>query len=305
MASIENLSSSVNIHRKIALVIGISKYEINNSLANAVNDANDMSKMLKSMGFIIHGGEAKLNLTCDEFESTVNSFIRSLRKDDMVLFYFAGHGTQWEDQNYLIPSDDFKEEYDGKKGLTGSELRNYAINAQHFLNKIDDQNPYLIMFFLDCCRTYHLRNADLQKSTRGNSTNHTRGLSSMSTKNAGSLIAFACGPGTTAEDGNNRENNGLFTKYLLKHLPTPNEDIDILLRRVRKDVMTNTNKDQIPHVISILTDDHICLFNGKKDSSVSSKQHSSISTNNKTSTKSKRETKFQQNGTILAGGNGV
>ncbi|CAF4356485.1 unnamed protein product, partial [Rotaria sordida] len=41
---------------------------------------------------------------------------------------------------------------------------------------------------------------------------------------AGSLIAFACAPGAIANDLEGQR-NGLFTKYLLRHIGTANEDI--------------------------------------------------------------------------------
>ncbi|CAF1552706.1 unnamed protein product, partial [Adineta ricciae] len=100
---------------------------------------------------------------------------------------------------------------------------------------------------------------------------------------AETLIAFACAPGTTADDGNNEEENGLYTKHLLRRLQTPNKDIEILLRRVGKDVTTESNGQQIPHVTSALTHDRICLFQGKRE------------------TDSK---KWKQNAQTVAGGNG-
>ncbi|CAF1503336.1 unnamed protein product [Rotaria sordida] len=42
---------------------------------------------------------------------------------------------------------------------------------------------------------------------------------------AGSLIAFACAPGAIANDLDEGQRNGLFTKYLLQHIGTANEDI--------------------------------------------------------------------------------
>ncbi|UJR07420.1 hypothetical protein I4U23_011706 [Adineta vaga] len=291
----------INLHRKIALVIGISEYKINKSLPNAINDANGMSKMLKSMGFLIHDGEAKLNLTRKDFKLILTAFIESIEDKDIVLFYYAGHGTQWEDQNYLIPSDDFKVENNENIQLTGPDLKKYAINAQTLLNNIDDRDPFLTIFLLDCCRTYHLGHIESEKNKRGDVTNRSKGLSLMPPK-IGSLIAFACAPGRDADDGNNGEKNGLFTKYLLQHLSTPNEDIEILLRRVRNNVMEESEDEQIPHVTSVLRYDHICLFNGKKD------QHGFlyVSDLEKNEVRKWKLEKINKNkeGILVAGGNG-
>jgi hypothetical protein len=76
---------------------------------------------------------------------------------------------------------------------------------------------------------------------------------------AGSLIAFACAPGSTAVDGKKGETNGLFTKYLLKHIATPNEDIRMVLSAVTDGVMEESKLDQVPHITSILRHKNICL----------------------------------------------
>jgi hypothetical protein len=162
----------------------------------------------------------------------------------------------------LIPADNVKEEIkDGVKvkiALSGPELKKHAINAQDLLNAITDRNPFITIFLLDCCRTYHLRNTDLKTRSELEEDNHQQGLRSMSAK-AGSLIAFACAPGATAVDGKKGETNGLFTKYLLKHIATPNEDIRMVLSDVTDGVMEESKSDQVPHVTSIIRHKHICL----------------------------------------------
>ncbi|CAF1297699.1 unnamed protein product [Adineta steineri] len=75
---------------------------------------------------------------------------------------------------------------------------------------------------------------------------------------AGSLIAFACGSRCPAMDGQQR--NGLFTKHLLQHIKTPNEDIQLLLRAVRKAVVEESKYGQIPFVSDGLLEKNICLY---------------------------------------------
>ncbi|CAF1071090.1 unnamed protein product [Adineta steineri] len=237
--------------RKLALVIGISNYDNGRNLLNAINDAKAISSALKSIGFILHEGGPKLNPTCKEIRHVLVDFVHSIQMEDMVLFYYAGHGTQWEDKNYLIPSDNFKEEIKDniieKVKLSGSDLKNYAINAQDLFNNINDRDPFVTMFFLDCCRTYDLRDQQLQQNGRGEQINHPQGLKPMPVK-VGSLIVFACAPGTVADDGEAGETNGLFTKHLLKYIKTPNDDIRMILSDVTDGVIQESKSQQIPHV---------------------------------------------------------
>src|ERR1700679_1196556 len=85
--------------RKVALTIGNNNYE-KSPLGNCVNDANDLSHKLKEIGFIV---SPKINMNYEQMNRKINKFVESIRQGDFVLFFFAGHGTQWEDQNYLIP----------------------------------------------------------------------------------------------------------------------------------------------------------------------------------------------------------
>lgn len=132
------------------------------------------------------------------------------------------------------------------------ELKRRAIPTQETLWEILHKNPYTTIFLLDCSRSRPSGRAD------------TRGLFAASHKSlarepdAGSLIAFACQPGLIAMNTRD-DRNGLFTKHLLRHIETPNEDIHRLLRKVVKGVIEESGSKQIPHISASLTDD-VCLF---------------------------------------------
>jgi len=80
--------------RKVALVIGIRECADGNDLLNAISNAQDMANALKQIDFRID--EPKLNLTCRNIKHALIDFEDSFTSGDLVLFYFAGHGTQWE-----------------------------------------------------------------------------------------------------------------------------------------------------------------------------------------------------------------
>ncbi|CAF4207359.1 unnamed protein product, partial [Rotaria sordida] len=231
--------------RKLALVIGIGKYEHCEELQNPENDANDMSSILESIGFIV---TKKLHLKRAEMQHVLIDFENSIEQGDMVLFYFAGHGVQWEDQNYLILTD--------TPNLDGAALNEKAINAQNILDTLSDHNPYVTIFLLDCCRKYYLRNPQVNARDPGASDPKSIGLKAM--QKAGSLIAFACAPGTIAIEGKGQR-NGLFTKHLLNHIRTENEDIQMILRDVAREVKQESKSKQIPFVSGSLLERDIYL----------------------------------------------
>ena len=85
--------STTTIRDKLALVIGNNTYEARNDLENPENDALDMAAALRKIHFDV---EEHLNVNYNDMESLLKSFVESIDLNDMVLFYFAGHGQQWE-----------------------------------------------------------------------------------------------------------------------------------------------------------------------------------------------------------------
>jgi len=96
MATNRTVDSRNGPRRKLALIIGIGDYKKGSQLPNAVNDAKGMSPALKRIGFVIHDDGPKLNLKYNEMRAGLLAFECSIKAGDMVLFYFAGHGRQWE-----------------------------------------------------------------------------------------------------------------------------------------------------------------------------------------------------------------
>jgi uncharacterized caspase-like protein len=145
----------------------------------------------------------------------------------------------------LLPAND--------EGINSSNLRNRAINAQDELIELDARKPFVTICLLDCCRTYDLYNPDSNTMA-----SNSAGLAKMHA--ARSLIAFACAPGTIAID-EKEERNGLFTKHLLKHITTPNQDVRMLLADVTKGVTDESKSTQIPFLsLSLLEKDvYLCV----------------------------------------------
>ena len=85
--------SSTKIRDKLALVIGNNEYEARNHLKNPINDATDMGDALERVGFDVEKCE---NATYKEMDYWLKTFVQQIQPNDMALFYFAGHGHQWE-----------------------------------------------------------------------------------------------------------------------------------------------------------------------------------------------------------------
>ena len=87
--------------RRLALVIGNDAYP-DKRLQNAANDARAMQSALEAAGF---SAKLVLNATLQQMEEALDEFTARIRAGDAAAFYYAGHGIQIQDQNYLIPVD--------------------------------------------------------------------------------------------------------------------------------------------------------------------------------------------------------
>lgn len=94
MATALNVENRIKPKRKIALAIGIGNYTDGRNLPNAINDAEDITDALKRMGFSID--KPQLDLNYRTMKGVLTDFECSIETGDLVLFYFAGHGIQWE-----------------------------------------------------------------------------------------------------------------------------------------------------------------------------------------------------------------
>lgn len=124
------------------------------------------------------------------------------------------------------------------------------------------EKPSVTIFLLDCGKKYYFRNSDLQKLDARDTPSATLALGSfgeMHNSPVSSLTAFACAPGALTNDFNREEENGLFTKHLLKYIGTPKEDIRMILSDVANDVQAESGGKQIPYYCSTLTKRDIYL----------------------------------------------
>ncbi|CAF2783736.1 unnamed protein product [Rotaria sp. Silwood2] len=229
------MASSTGSSHKKALVIGINKYiDPTPVLQTCIADAKCLSKTLIDIDFDVL---QEHNCTYIEFQQKIDEFVGKIQKQDITLFYFAGHGLQSDEKNYLISSDyNYDHSIDEKTYLA----RN-SVNAQYILHKITMKQPRTIIFILDCCRTKKIK------------SNFMPGLSPMDTPPE-TLLVFSCGVGRAALDETRNRQNSIFTESLLRHIATPDEDIESLFMKVTRDVRDATDDYQIPYRQICLTE---------------------------------------------------
>lgn len=214
---------------RTALVIGNAAYA-SGTLANAGNDASDIAAKLRGYGFEVELlGDAKQR----DMEQAISRFTRTLNGQDKVgLFYFAGHGVEFQGRNYLIP--------------IGAEIRNEvdlkyeAVDAGRVLDGMAQAGNGLNMVILDACRNNPFGSAFRSAS---------RGLTRM-TAAKGTLILYATQPGAVAQDGSER--NGVFTKHLLSSMDQSGLPVEQMFKQTALAVDRETHGAQTPWIEGVV-----------------------------------------------------
>jgi len=201
-----------------ALIIGNNDYALERDrLKNAVNDADDFATRLQTLGFTV----SKLtNVTGEQFDRAVTKFGTDLKKYQVGLFYFSGHGLQIDGVNYLAPTDtSFADDISAK---------HTAYQLDRVIDYMNRANPAIRILILDACR-----DNPLPSQYRGN---QPIGLAPIFAPK-GTLIAFSTSPGEKAMDyGAGR--NSIYTGSLLNHINDVNIPIEEFFKRVRTSVYT-------------------------------------------------------------------
>ncbi|WP_321419112.1 caspase family protein [uncultured Desulfobacter sp.] len=223
----ERLSNNIS-KRRIALVIGNSNYIDGGTLPNPVNDARAMFQSLQRLNFQVIKYE---NVRQTDMKKAIDNFGNRLKKFDVGLFFYAGHGLQVQGSNFLVPIDAvIKSEND---------VEYNCVNAERIFGKMEDANCKTNIIILDACR-----DNPFERSWSRGIVRKGKGLAFMNAP-SGSIIAYATSPGRTASDGISGQ-NGVYTAALLKYMQTPNITIENMFKMVRADVEKATRGQQIP-----------------------------------------------------------
>ena len=204
---------------RLAILVGNGSYPNVYDTPNAPNDARDIGGKLSEMGFAV---VVATDVSKEGFLELLDGMKERLDAAESVVFYYAGHGFQFEGENYLVPTS---ARLENEADITGQ-----TVKLADVISRLQDrQRPTLI--FLDACRDNPLgsgREAGLAQLDGGDST----------------FIAFATQPGAVTADGDAR--NSPFAQALLAHLDRPGLSVSDLMIKVRTTVEALTLGRQTP-----------------------------------------------------------
>lgn len=249
--------------KRVALIIGNSKYNGPLELANPSKDAAAFAKVLEKIWpkfVIIRAFDIKAN----DYKEVLDRFEKELQGAEVGLFYFAGHSMQISGENYILPVDvradpavlqELHEE--NVEETLGAVRLSDVLQRMERLTKVK-------LVFLDACRDNPLvpHQVAISPSEQDGATRSAmpafsrstfapaQGLAPVSATASGSLIAFATSPGMTAMDG--AGDNSPFTLALTHHIAEQGADIQEIMLKVNAEVQESTLRtfgvSQIPWV---------------------------------------------------------
>ncbi len=218
--------------QRIALVIGNDQYQSVPRLSNAVADARAMAVNLEKLGYQVL---LAVNSDRELMLKAVFTFTERLHKDDEAVFFYAGHGVQLQNENYLLPTD--------IRANNEKLLRSYAIPLQDVLDHMSRREVRFSLSIIDACRDnpFSINGRNLGQGGLGQPLPAT-----------GQMVIYSAGTGQQALDklgAQDQNPNGLFTRVFLQEMMRPNLTIGDVLHNVRDKVYQQSRsvgREQVP-----------------------------------------------------------
>jgi tetratricopeptide (TPR) repeat protein len=244
--------AAVKQGRRIAPVIGNSRYKNVPALTNPQKDAAAIATSLRNVGF--ETVTLAIDATREKLIDSLRAFADDSEKADWAIVYYAGHSIEVNGQNYLIPTD--------AKLATDRDVQFEAIPLDQVMASLEGAKK-LKLVLLDACRdnpfapqmrrtTAPAATAVATSSTAGGNVGSRsigRGLGEVKVQGA-SLVVFAAKHGETALDGEG--GNSPFAVAMVQRIATPGVEINKIFRLVRDDVMEATAGRQEPYTYGSL-----------------------------------------------------
>lgn len=232
--------------KRVALVIGNGAYQNVAKLSNPHKDATAIANLFKKAGF--DWVQMRQDVGNLDFKRALREFMDAATDADIAVVYYAGHGIQVRDMNYMIPVD--------AKLATEIDAEDEAVSLDRIVTALEPAKR-LRLVILDACRDNPFqRNMKRRVTMRAAPSG---GLAKMEPMLGDTLIAYAAKAGSTAEDGDGAANSP-FAAALLKHLAEPGLDIRLAFGRVRDEVLKLTANKQEPFVYGSLGGSNIALI---------------------------------------------
>ena len=223
--------------KRVALVIGNSAYQNAPALMNPRNDAQDIGKSLRELGFTTI---VATDLNRAGMDDALDRFSRTVGGAEIALVYYSGHGMQFAGKNYLLPVD--------ARLANADDVNRFRLVPVDDVVDVLQGAPGARIIILDACRNNPVEDDLKRRLASMPGVNRdaflTRGLSRVAAN--GLIVAYATQANDVASDGVAR--NSPFAQALLHNMGAPDLDLRQMLFNVQDEVDRLTDGKQRPEL---------------------------------------------------------
>lgn len=191
--------------RRYALVFGNGGYRHGDALAAPPRDAALMARALQARGYHVLVG---VDRDLAGMREDIAAFAEMSHDAELRLFYFAGHGFEFDSANYLMPVD----LPTGIASLGEQDVHTHALRLDQLVWELEQDAPVLVAV-IDACRVPPVRGAAAAPALRAQEPPE------------GTILAYATAPGRVAMDSLRAygvdEEHSPYTYYLADALLSP------------------------------------------------------------------------------------
>ena len=221
--------------KRIALVIGNAAYP--QPLLNPVNDARAMAERLRRLGFEVL---LRTDINSTQLQKASAEFSTQARGADIALVFYAGHGAQAGEANYVLPIGA------NMNALSSAAIQSQGVAVASLAGDLQRSGARGAVLILDACRQEYTRGGQQVPVSGNGAASH--GFSDADAPR-GVVIAYSAGPGALARDFWSPDSrNSPYTSALLDALDAPGLAMGELFSQVASRVATMTHDVQKPRV---------------------------------------------------------
>ncbi|WP_215407422.1 caspase family protein [Janthinobacterium sp. JC611] len=221
--------------KRIALVIGNAAYP--QPLLNPVNDARAMAEHLRRLGFEVL---LRTDINAAQLQKASAEFSTQARGADIALVFYAGHGAQAGEANYVLPLGA------NMNALSASAIAAQGVSVSSLAGDLQRTGARGAVLILDACRQEYTRGGAVAVPGGGNAASH--GFADTQAPR-GVVIAYSAGPGALARDFWSPDSrNSPYTSALLDALDAPGLPMSEVFSQVAARVAAMTHDVQKPRV---------------------------------------------------------
>ncbi|STR18222.1 Uncharacterized protein containing caspase domain [Janthinobacterium lividum] len=221
--------------KRIALVIGNAAYP--QPLLNPVNDARAMAERLRRLGFEVL---LRTDINAQQLQKASAEFSTQARGADIALVFYAGHGAQAGEANYVLPLGA------NMNALSAAAIAAQGVSVSSLAGDLQRTGARGAVLILDACRQEYTRGGAVVVPGGGNAASH--GFADTAAPR-GVVIAYSAGPGALARDFWSPDSrNSPYTSALLDALDAPGLPMSDVFSQVAARVAAMTHDVQKPRV---------------------------------------------------------